>query len=119
MLRQQQLTRDSVIGFSIPEKSNMMKEGHALSFGETSRTQSSITDLASLDREYSLIRNRLLRVQSLIRQTELELGSLCSNNDSSTGNQLKISRTQRKLSDLKAENRVLTNKLYELQHKKK
>ena len=119
MLRQQQLERDSVIGFSIPEKADMMKEGHAVSFGERSKSQSSITDHASLEREYSQIRNRLLRVQSLIRQTEMELGSLCSLNDNSTGNKLKISYAQRKLSDLRAENRVLTSKLHELQHKKR
>ena len=119
MLRQQQLERDSVIGFSIPQKADMMKEGHAVSFGEMSRTKSSVTDHASLEREYALIRNRLLRVQSLIRQTEMELGSLCSRNDNSTGNNLKISYTQRKLSDLRAENRVLTSKLHELQHKKR
>ena len=119
MLRQQQLERDSVIGFSIPEKADMMKEGHAVSFGERSKSQSSITDHASLEREYSQIRNRLLRVQSLIRQTEMELGSLCSINDNSTGNKLKISYAQRKLSDLRAENRVLTSKLHELQHKKR
>ena len=119
MLRQQQLQRDSVIGFSIPEKADMMKEGHALSFGERSKAPSSITDHSSLEREYSNIRNRLLRVQSLIRQTELELGALCSTNDNSTGNKLKINYTQRKLSDLRAENRVLTSKLRELQHKKR
>ena len=119
MLRQQQLERDSVIGFSIPEKSNMMKEGHAVSFGERSKPPSSITDHVSLEKEYSQIRNRLLRVQSMIRQTELELGSLCSTNDNSAGNKLKISYAQRKLSDLRAENRVLTSKLHELQHKKR
>ena len=119
MLRQQQLERDSVIGFSIPEKADMMKDGHAVSFGESSRTLSSITDHSSLEREYSQLRNRLLRVQSLIRQTELELGSLCSTNDNSTGNKLKINYAQRKLSDLRAENRVLTSKLHELQHKKR
>ena len=55
----------------------------------------------------------------MIRQTEMELGSLCSINDNSTGNKLKISYAQRKLSDLRAENRVLTSKLHELQHKKR
>lgn len=119
MLRQQQLERDSIIGFSIPEKSEMMQEGHALSFGERSKAPSSITDHSSLEREYSNIKNRLLRVQSLIRQTELEIGSLCSKNDNSTGNKLKINYAQRKLSDLRAENRVLTSKLHELQHKKR
>lgn len=119
MLRQQQLERDSVIGFSIPEKSDMMKEGHGISFGETNRTQSNITDSSSLEREYSQIKNRLLRVQSMIRQTELELGTLCSTNDNSTGNKVKISYAQRKLSDLKSENRVLKSKLQELQHKKR
>ncbi len=119
MLRQQQLERDSIIGFSIPEKADMKKDGHAVSFGESSRTLSSITDHPSLEKEYSQLRNRLLRVQSLIRQTELELGALCSKNDNSTGNKLKINYAQRKLSDLRAENRVLTSKLHELQHKKR
>ena len=119
MLRQQQLERDSVIGFSIPEKADMMKDGHAVSFGESSRTPSSITDHPSLEREYSLLRNRLLRVQSLIRQTEMEIGALCSNNDDSTGNRLKINYAQRRLSELRSENRVLTSKLYHLQHKKR
>lgn len=119
MLRQQQLERDSIIGFSIPEKSDMLKDGHGLSFGETSRTASSITDQSSSNREYSLIRNRLLRVQSQIRQKEMEISALCSKNDSSTGNRLKISQLQGVLSDLRAENRVLTAKLRELQHKKK
>ena len=119
MLRQQQLERDSVIGFSMPEKADMMKDGHAVSFGESSRTPSSITDHASLEREYSLVRNRLLRVQSLIRQTEMEIGALCSKNDNSTGNKLKINYAQRRLSELRSENRVLTSKLYHLQHKKR
>lgn len=119
MLRQQQLERDAVIGFSIPEKKDMMKDGHALSFGESSRTPSSITDHASLEREYSLLRNRLLRVQSQIRQKEMEIGALCSHNDSSTGNKLKISHAQNSLKELRAENRVLETKLRELQHKKR
>ena len=119
MLRQQQLERDSVIGFSIPQKKDMMSDGHAVSFGESSRIPKGITDHASLDRECAQLRNRLLRVQSLIRQTEMEIGALCSNNDDSTGNRLKINYAQRKLSDLRSENRVLTSKLYELQHKKR
>lgn len=119
MLRQQQLERDSVIGFSIPEKSDMMKDGHTMSFGESSRTSSVITDQASLDREFSLLRNRMLRVQSQIRQTEMELGSLCSTGDASTGNKLRISSAQSKLNELRAENRVLNAKIRELQHKKR
>ncbi len=119
MLRQQHLERDSVIGFSFSEKADMKKDGHAVSFGESGRTPSSITDHASLERESSLIRNRMLRVQSMIRQTEMEIGALCSNNDDSTGNRLKINYVQRRLSELRAENRVLTTKLYQLQHKKR
>lgn len=119
MLRQQQLERDSVIGFSIPEKAEMMKDGHAMSFGESSRTDSSITDHASLEREYLLLKNRLLRVQSQIRQSEMEIGSLCSKNDDSTGNQLKIKYAQQRLADLRSEDRVLKQKIRELQHKKR
>ena len=119
MLRQQHLERDSVIGFSFSEKAEMRKDGHAVSFGESGRTPSSITDQASLDREISLLRNRMLRVQSMIRQTEMEIGALCSNNDDSTGNRLKINYAQARLSELRAENRVLSNKLYQLQHKKR
>ena len=119
MLRQQQLAKDSVIGFSVSQKAEMMRDGHAVTFGESSRTPSSITDHASLEREYSLLRNRLLRVQSMIRQTEMEIGALCSNNDDSTGNRLKINYAQSRLTELRAENRVLTSKLYSLQHKKR
>ena len=119
MLRQQHLERDSVIGFTVKEKADMRKDGHAVSFGESGRIPSSITDHASLEREYALIRNRMLRVQSMIRQTEMEIGALCSNNDDSTGNKLKINYAQRRLSELRAENRVLSNKLYQLQHKKR
>ena len=119
MLRQQHLERDSVIGFSFSEKADMKKDGHAVSFGESGRTPSSITDFTSLEREISLVRNRMLRVQSMIRQTEMEIGALCSNNDDSTGNRLKIDYAQRRLSELRAENRVLNSKLYQLQHKKR
>lgn len=119
MLRQQQLERDAVIGFSIPEKKDMMKDGHALSFGESSRTSENITDYASLEREYSLLRNRLLRVQSQIRQKEMEIGALCSKNDASTGNKLKIRNAQNSLKELRSESRIVTAKLRELQHKKK
>lgn len=118
MLRQQQLDRDSVIGFSIPEKKNMMESGHTIAFGESARTQNNITDLASLGREYSLLRNRLLRVQSQIRQKEVDLKTLCSKNDPSTGNKLKISRAQSELNKLLSESRTITAKLRELQHKK-
>lgn len=119
MLRQQQLERDAVIGFSIPEKKDMMKDGHALSFGESSRTSEKITDYASLEREYSLLRNRLLRVQSQIRQKEMEIGALCSSNDNSTGNKLRITYAQNSLKELRSESRIITAKLRELQHKKK
>ena len=119
MLRQQHLEKDSVIGFTAQEKADMRKDGHAVSFGESGRTPSSITDYTSLERESALIRNRMLRVQSMIRQTEMEIGALCSNNDDSTGNRLKINYAQRRLSELRAENRVLNSKLYQLQHKKR
>ena len=119
MLRQQQLERDSVIGFSIPEKQEMTEDGHTLSFGESARTPENITDTASLQREYSLLRNRLLRVQSQIRQKEMEIGALCSANDASTGNKLKITQAQNTLKKLRAESKTITAKLRELQHKKR
>lgn len=119
MLRQQQLARDSVIGNSFPEKDAMIKDQHGSELGQYYRSSNNIYDNNSLDREYSLLRNRMLRVQSQIRQTELEMNALIKENIATPSQRRKISSSQALLLDLHSEQRLLSNRLRDIQTKKR
>lgn len=97
----------------------MIEDQHGQELGQTNRLTSNISDNESLDREFWLLRNRLLRVQSQIRQKELEIEALIKENVSTPSHQRKISSNQQLLGGLQSEQRVLVNRLRDVQTKKK
>ncbi len=119
MLRQQQIARDSVIGGSFSAKDAMIKDQHGQELGQSHRTANNVSDDDSLEREFWLMRNRLLRVQSQIRQKELEIGALIKENVSTPTQQRRISNSQAQLGELQTEQRVLSNRLRDVQTKKR
>ena len=119
MLRQQQLERDSVIGGRFEEEEEMRRDQHALELGHYHRPVSTVSDNESLDREYYNLRNRILRVQSQIRQTELEISTLINQGVGTSAQRRKVASLQSVLVELQAEQRVLTHRLHDLQTKKR
>lgn len=119
MLRQQELKRNSSIGGSMVEKDSMVKDQHGSELGQYNQLPGNIFDHDSLDREYSLLRNRLLRVQSQIRQTELEMNALVRENVSSAAQRRRIANSQALLVELHSEQRVISNRLRDIQTKKR
>ncbi len=119
MLRQQQIDRDSTIGGGFTAKNEMVEDQHGQELGQASRLTNNISDNESLDREFWLLRNRLLRVQSQIRQKELEIEALIKENVSTPTQQRKISSNQQLLGGLQSEQRVLVNRLRDVQTKKR
>lgn len=119
MLRKQQLERDSVIGGRFEEEEEMRRDQHASELGQYHRPVSTVTDNESLDREYYSLRNRILRVQSQIRQTELDISTLINQGVGTSAQRRKVSSLQSVLVDLQTEQRVLTSRLRDLQTKKR
>lgn len=119
MLRRQQLERDSVIGGRFEAADEMKKDQHNTELGQYHRLSLNIDDNASLSREYYNLRNRILRVQSQIRQVELEITSLVNQNISTSAQRRKISSQQALLKDLQAEHRALTYRLRDVQIEKR
>lgn len=118
MLRQQKLARDSVIGGRFEPEDEMRKEQHGSELGQNNRLTFNIRDDASLSREYYNLRNRLLRVQSQIRQTELQVAAMVAQNISTSAQRRKISSSQALLLDLQGEHRTLVTRLRDIQTKK-
>ncbi|MBU1108071.1 MAG: FecR family protein [Candidatus Riflebacteria bacterium] len=119
MLRRQQLERESVIGGRFEEEGEMRHDQHGSELGQYHRPVSTVTDNESLDREYYTLRNRILRVQSQIRQTELAISTLINQGVGTTAQRRKISSLQAEHVDLQSEQRVLSNRLRDLQAKKR
>lgn len=119
MLRRQQLERNSVIGSRFDEEDEMRRDQHGSELGQYHRPISTVTDNESLDREYYNLRNRILRVQSQIRQTELEIGTSINQGGGTSAQRRKIASLQSVLVDLQSEQRVLSNRLRDLQAKKR
>lgn len=119
MLRQQKIDRDSVIGGSFKEREEMAKDLHGQESGQRARLSFSISDNESLDREMWLVRNRMLRVQSQLRQKELEIADLIRQNITTPSYQRKISNAQAQLIELQTEQRVLANRIRDVQTKKR
>lgn len=119
MLRKQQLERESVIGGRFEEEEAMRRDQHASELGQYHRPVSTVTDNESLDREYYNLRNRILRVQSQIRQTELEISTLINQGVGTSAQRRKVSSLQSALVELQMEQRVLTSRLHDLQTKKR
>ena len=120
MLRQQRIARDAVIGgsFSESERSRMIEDGHGQELGQEARRPGSFAD-SSVEREFWLLRNRMLRVQSEIRQKDLEIGALIRQGFSTPAHQRKISTAQSQLRELYIEQNVLTDRLRDVQTKKR
>ena len=119
MLRRQQLERNSVIGTRFEEEDEMRRDQHGSELGQYHRAVSTVTDNESLDREYYNLRNRILRVQSQIRQTELAIGTLINQGVGTSAQRRKIASLQSVLVDLQSEQRVLSYRLRDLQAKKR
>ena len=119
MLRERHLNRDAVIGSSIEDSDELKRRMHGYELGQYNRPTSMISDPASLDREYYTKRNRLLRVQSQIRQAEIEIGSMINQNNPSPAHQRRISSLQHQMRDLEVEQRALINRLRDLQTRKR
>ncbi|HPW59427.1 MAG TPA: hypothetical protein PLK58_12345, partial [Candidatus Rifleibacterium sp.] len=64
-------------------------------------------------------RNRLLRVQSQLRQKELEVADLIRQNITTPSHQRKISNAQAQLIELQTEQRVLSDRIRDVQTKKR
>lgn len=117
MLRRQQIARDSTIGSTFADKDKMAKDGHSQELGQESRLPNNFA--GDEDREHLLLRNRLLRVQSEIRQKELEIGTLIRESIATPAHQRKISTAQAQLVELHSVQRVLANRLRDVQTKKR
>jgi len=118
-LRRQQLERDSVIGGRFEAADAMKKDHHNTEIGQNHRLSFNISDNASHGREYYNLRNRVLRVQSQIRQTELEIVSLVNQKISTAAQKRKISSLQARLLDLQFEHRALSYRLRDIQIEKR
>ena len=119
MLRQQKIARDSVIGGSLENDAAMKRDQHGQELGQFHRLPQQFSDNDSTEREFWLLRNRLLRVQSQIRQKELEIDAMIKTGGSSPAQQRKISNAQIQLTDLHTEQRVVFNRLRDVQTKKR
>lgn len=119
MLRRQQLERNSVIGGRFEEEGEMRRDQHGSELGQYHRPVSTVIDNESLDREYYNLRNRVLRVQSQIRQTELEISTLINQGVITSVQRRKIASLQSALVDFQTEQRVLMSRLRDLQAKKR
>lgn len=118
-LRKQQLEKDSVIGGRMEDKDRMYKDGHNRELGQHIRPQNLIRNRQDLDREYSNTRNRLLRVQSEMRQTEMEMSSLVAKPVPSSSDKKNISKLQSQLLVSRDEHRALVQRLRELESLKR
>ena len=97
----------------------MIKDQHGSELGQYRRPTTNINDDASIDREFSLLRNRLLRVQSQIRQVELEMTSMVNQNISTTSQRRKIAILQSQILELQSEQRILSSRLRDVQTRKR
>jgi hypothetical protein len=118
-LRKQQLKKDSVIGGVMTAKDDMYKDGHNRELGQHARPLSLIRDSRDHEREYANTRNRMLRVQSEIRQTQLEMSSLVAKSSPSSSQQKSIARLQSELLSLRDEHRALVQRLRDFENLKR
>lgn len=107
MLRKQSLKKGSVIGGRFKEKKKMIKRGHGTELGQYYKTEKIIRNDTDLRTEHFQYRNRLLRTQSQIRQSNMEREDLIKRNSTSATVLRQIERLQRDLVRLKQEHRQL------------
>lgn len=119
MLRERHLNRDATIGSSLEDNDEMRRRMHGYEIGQYNRPTSMIGDQDSLDRESYTMRNRLLRVQSQIRQAEIEIGSMINQNNPSPAHLRRISSLQHQMRGLEEEQRALISRLRDLQTRKR
>lgn len=119
MMRERHLNRDAEIGSSIEDADEMRRRMHGYEIGQYNRPGSMINDQPSLDRESYIMRNRLLRVQSQIRQAEIEIGSMISQNNPSPAHLRRITSLQHRLREFEQEQRALINRLRDLRTRKR
>ena len=119
MLREQRLKKDSVMGERFDKKEKMQREGHGQEFGQFYRPSAIVTDDPSLRMEYFQVRNRLLRVQSQLRQAEMERAALVNRANISSSERRQIQTLQVKIAEYKLEHRQLRLELRDLQTRKR
>lgn len=83
MLRKQTLKKGSVISGRFEGKEDMIHKGHGSELGQYNKPEKFIHDDYELRNEYSHIRNRLLRVQSMLRQAQMGRENLVKRNSTS------------------------------------
>jgi hypothetical protein len=118
-LRKQELKKNSVIGSRFEEKDYMRNNTHGYEFGQYKEPSSFITDDPSLRMEYFQIRNRLLRVQSQIRQKEMEMTSLVNQTVPTSQSKRDAQKMQADLLVLQQEHKQLILRLRNLQTRKR
>ncbi|MFZ5952278.1 MAG: FecR domain-containing protein [Candidatus Rifleibacteriota bacterium] len=118
-LREQTLQQDSVIGGRFEEKEEMHKDGHNRELGQHVIPAKLIRNRNDLDREYANTRNRILRVQSQMRQKELEMNSIIVKSSGSSVQQRAVASLQSELLGLREEHRALVQKLRDLENLKR
>ncbi|GAB4281639.1 MAG: hypothetical protein Kow0029_26860 [Candidatus Rifleibacteriota bacterium] len=118
-LRRQMLEKDSVIGGRMQDKEAMYKDGHNRGLGQHVNGPKLVRDRKDLDREFANVRNRLLRVQSEIRQAQLEMNSLVGKPVPTASDQKTIARLQAQLVSLRDEHRALAQKIRDLENLKR
>ncbi len=119
MLREQELARNSVVGGTFIAKDEMIRDQHGSEPGQYYRLNHHINSNDAVDREYYNLRNRMLRVQSQMRQAELQVATLVNQNISTPTQRRKISTLQAQLLDLRGEHQTLINRLRDIQAKKR
>ncbi len=117
-LRHQTLAKDSVIGGRFAEKEEMQKDGHNRELGQHKQLPRLVRTRNDLDREYANTRNRMLRVQSQIRQKELELNSIVAKSSVSSVQRRSVAILQSQLLELRDEHRALVQKLRDFENLK-
>ena len=108
MLMRRNLAKDSVIG------------GYTNAFGEPESGNDTLSsDKNRADREYLSVRNRLLRLQGEIMQSEMQIKGMIAENINTITQRRKISEAQSNLRSLQLEHRVLQNRLRTIENFKR
>jgi hypothetical protein len=111
-LREQQLKKGSSIGHS--QASVVKDENFAQELGFQPGSENLLKNQRALRREYANNRNLLLRIQSEIRQNEMEISSILSRAPLSASQKKTVSRLQVEQISLRKEHRALRQKLRDL-----
>ncbi|MGM0600445.1 MAG: FecR domain-containing protein [Candidatus Rifleibacteriota bacterium] len=116
-LREQQLKEGESIGSS--QAGVEKDEDYTKELGAQPGSENLLKNQRSLRREYANNRNLLLRIQSKIRQNEMEISAILSRAPLSTSQEKTLSRIQVEQVSLRKEHRALRQKLRDLTNLKR